>query len=121
MTIDVDRRQMTRLKVQCSVWLCLAESSNGVLCQTENLSGDGFSCVVSEPFVPGSHLDCVFSLPSHHARLYARARLVWRRAQESGDGYEIGSQFLRFHLVVPRNDDIDVRTHRTEMVIPFGD
>src|SRR6266404_294639 len=94
---QADRRNRIRTQVHCPVRFLRSGTLDPLDTTTQNLSSDGFYCLLKSPFVPGESVACTLSLPAHQPHstermlsLECRVRIIRVEAPD-GDGlYGIG-------------------------------
>jgi len=94
---QADRRNRIRTQVHFPVRFLPAGTMDVLETTTQNLSSDGFYCLIKSPFVPGESLECTLSLPAHQPHstermllLECKVRIIRVEAPD-GDGlYGIG-------------------------------
>jgi hypothetical protein len=59
-----ERRKRGRVKLNCTVALWDPSDGTVIQTQTENISCDGFYCLSTEPFNPGTKLEATLELPN---------------------------------------------------------
>lgn len=60
-----ERRERTRVALQCPVRLSRAGSASVLPGVTRDMSSSGFYFLSTEPFVPGEQLRCTIAIPTH--------------------------------------------------------
>jgi hypothetical protein len=63
MAVSGDRRRRQRVAVHWSVRLSRRPETSSAESTTENLSSEGFYCIIRQPFKPGERLQCEIVLP----------------------------------------------------------
>ena len=94
---QADRRNRIRTQVHCPVRFLRPGPMDVLETTTQNLSSDGFYCLIKSPFVPGESMACTLSLPAHQPHstermllLECKVRIIRVEALD-GDGlYGIG-------------------------------
>ena len=94
---QADRRNRIRTQVHCPVRFLPAGTMDVLETTTQNLSSDGFYCLIKIPFVLGESMACTLSLPAHQPHstermllLECKVRIIRVEAPD-GDGlYGIG-------------------------------
>jgi len=94
---QADRRNRIRTQVHCPVRFLRSGTMEPLETTTQNLSSDGFYCLIKSPFVADESVACTLSLPAHQPHsteqmllLECKVRII-RVEVLDGDGlYGIG-------------------------------
>jgi PilZ domain len=87
---DYERRVYPRVRLRWPLSILQNQENARILSTvTENLSSQGFSCVVDQPLATGERVQCILKLPPRldpaaSRALRCDAQVVWVSAQDDG-------------------------------------
>ena len=103
---QADRRNRIRTQVRCPVRFLRADAMDVLETTTQNLSSDGFYCLIESQFVPGESMACTLMLPAHQPHSTERMLLLECKVQIirvealNGDGlYGIGCRIEDYRFL----------------------
>src|SRR5690348_17000419 len=103
MALPRDRRRRKRVPVHWPVRLSRQPGPPPTESTTENLSSEGFYCIIREPFRPGECLQCEIVLPgesfgSSEPSLRLQCRVTVRRVEHLQRGFGLGCHIEDYSL-----------------------
>ncbi len=99
-----DRRARARLGLRREIRVRRLGKRESVHTYTENVTSEGFCCVVPEPFSPGEDLDCLLYLEigpfsGRAARLVIQAQVRWAQPLPKPSGFAIGCKIRSYSFL----------------------
>ncbi len=101
-----ERRNRPRAPLRWPVRISGADGGTALETRTENLSPEGFYCLVSEAIMPGQRIECMLELPSHGREgestvfLRCQARVIRVETADVPEKFGIGCRIDQYSVVV---------------------
>src|SRR6185369_13755858 len=87
--------------------------------ETENLSRDGFYCILDQPLTAGEHVDCDIVIPTHESDCHAvislrcRAQVIRVEKIDCGEQYGLACRIEDYRLIHAAREEV-LRVHSRE-------
>jgi hypothetical protein len=105
-----DRRKRFRAQVHWTISFLRPGTTDTVETVTQDLSSDGFYCLVNTVFVPGEIRTCTLSVPTYYPRaknrvrpVHCRVRVIRVEVMGAGDLYGVGCRIEDYRFATSRN------------------
>jgi hypothetical protein len=103
MAATIDRRKRQRVPLHWSVQLARKVGTQTVETVTENLSSEGFFCIIKEQFKQGERLHCVIItdeiLDSADSRIRVHCDVTVRRVEELAEGFGMACHIENYSIL----------------------
>ena len=103
-----ERRRRLRVRVHWTISFFKQGTSDAVTTVTQNLSSDGFYCLVNTVFVPGEILACTLILPTYYPyernqvrAVQCRVRVIRVEVLAAGNVYGVGCCIEDYSVLCP--------------------
>ena len=91
----VERRRSPRATLHWTLYLTCAATKRPLRTEAQNISRDGFYCLLDQPITPGERIKCDIVVPTHSSQdpddvVYLRCSAEAVRVEKTGAGEEFG-------------------------------
>jgi len=91
----VERRRSPRAALHWTLYLICNSARHPLRTETQDISSDGFYCLVDQPITPGEQIKCDIVVPTHSLAdaddvVYLRCAALAVRVEKIGDEAEFG-------------------------------
>jgi len=103
----IERRKTNRVGLHWHLRLS-GGTIDSIQTRTENISSQGFYCILAHPLIPGEALDCELSIPSYGSvgvtrSLVCKAEVIRVESRGAEPGFGVGCRIVDFTLARNRS------------------